>query len=339
MPRWPVPRMSSWTVSWSRRSVSWVLSLSVVACGGDDGAADPSTTGTDPGTSTGTDPSASSSYGESSDGGSSDGTSSADSTTADDSSTGDAPVTIEPGAVCPLTERIGLVEIWSAGGVGSVRGTIYDKPDPWIGPAELENGSCAFHHFVPTSCGTCEGDEVCSVDGECVAPRLAYTDATLDVTAAGDTVSLTADPITGALFGDVDGAAELVLRLRYGDVDLELPPLAYAPAVDGLVVAGEGDSMMPESVDASWTPRDDGSRVRTVIPINHHAAGPTFTACDVPTSTGNLHADAGMLVPLATITGLEFQGLDVSQTAAAHLDAGCIEFRVGQQLPEGVTWP
>lgn len=321
-------------MSWSRRSLSWVFSLSLVACSGDDGAADPSTTGTDPDTSAGTDPSATSSGG-----GSTDGSSSGEPTTAGESSTGDAPITIEPGAVCALGERIGLVEIWSGGGVGSVSGTIYDKADPWIGPAELENASCAFHRFSTTSCGTCEGDEVCSFDGECVAPRLAHTDAVLDVTAAGETVSITADPITGMLYGDVDGDADLVLRLRYGDVDVELPAVAYAPAPEGLVVVGEGDAMAPESVDASWTPRDDGSRVRTVIPINHHAAGPTFTACDVPTNAGNLHADAGMLVPLATITGLEFQGLDVSHTAAVHLDAGCIEFRIGHQLPGDVTWP
>jgi hypothetical protein len=321
----------------SRRASSWVLSscLSsswVVACSGDDGAADPSTTGSDPDTSAGTNPTAETSAGDS-------GTSTDATTTAADSSTGDPVVMIEPGAVCPLDGRIGLVEIWSADGVGSVRGTIYDRPDPWIGPAELQNASCAFHRFSTTSCGPCDGDDVCSFEGECVAPRLAHTDAVLDVTIDGDTVSLAADPITGALFGDVDGEADVVLRLRFGDVDLELPALAYAPAPEGLTVVGEGDATTPVSVDASWTPRDDGSRVRTVIPINHHAGGPTFTACDVPTNTGNLHADAGMLVPLATITGLEFQGLDVSQTAAAHIDAGCVEFRIGRQVHDGVTWP
>jgi hypothetical protein len=241
--------------------------------------------------------------------------------------------------VCPLTERIGEVTVWLGGGQASLYGVVWDRPDPWIGPAELETSTCAFHRFATDSCGACEPDEVCGFEGACVAQRVAFTDAEIDVTANGTTETIVADGITGQLYGEVgDGDADVALTLRFGGEEIVVPALPFATPIDDLAITGEGDSCTPLGLDATWTPRDDGSRVRTVIPINHHAAGPTFTVCDVPATEGAFAADAEMLQPLAVITCLEFQGIDIAQTAAATTPLGCIDFRVGVQPFVELQW-
>ncbi len=65
----------------------------------------------------------------------------------------------------------------------------------------------------------------------------------------------------------------------------------------------------------------------THIPINHHAGGPTFTECWVEASVHTLQVPGAMLVPLAVETGLEFQGVEHVQVAAAETPAGCVELR------------
>ncbi len=252
--------------------------------------------------------------------------------TTDSSETGIGPGTIVLDEVCPLLERVGEVTVWIVD-QPFVVGVVYDRPDPWIGPAELENADCEFHRFTPDACNGCAPGEVCSFAGECVPQRQAFTAAELDVTADGTTQTITANEVTGQLFGDLgSGTADVTLTLRFGDEQIEVPALPFAAPLSGLMMELEGDSSAPMSLDVTWSPRDDGSRVRTVVPINHHAAGPTFTYCDVPASQPGFHADEGMLVPLAVITGLEFQGIDVARTAAAYTSSGCIEFRVGVEM-------
>jgi hypothetical protein len=88
----------------------------------------------------------------------------------------------------------------------------------------------------------------------------------------------------------------------------------------------DGTYELPESIDLSWSGPDDGFAY-TLIPINHHAGGPTFTECRLPASAHALHVDGEMLQPLAVGTGLEFQGLEHVRTAAAHTPLGCVELR------------
>lgn len=307
--------------------------LGIAACGDDTGAGS-STTG-----------SSSSSGGATTDSTSApmttSGTTAVGSTSGDESSggvdsTGDSsgdsggPPPIEIGGACGMTERIGTVTLWSSGATIAVYGRVFDRPDPYIGPPERTTDTCVFHRFPSAACDACDPDQVCSFDGTCVAAPIAFVDASLDVTIAGDATTFDADPITGEFYGELTATDEpAVLRLRFGDHDLELPAMTTAAAVDALSVVGTGDASAPTSLTAAWTPREDDTRVRTVIAINHHAAAPTFTICDAPASTGSFTADAEMLQPLAVVTGLEFQGVDVATTAALHTELGCIDVRMG----------
>lgn len=338
--------MSTWFVRGVATNLS--VALLVAACGGDDASDTPDESSSQAETSaslSNTDPSAgdpttspSDDTSASDDTSTTDDTSPSEDTSAGDDTTGEPPP-VEVGAVCALDERIGLVQIWTDGNTAMVYGTVYDGPDPWIGPAELSNEACAFHRFSTSSCGVCDPGQVCAFSGQCVDQRLALTDATIDIVSGGETTSIIADPITGDLYGALLATGDdATVRLRYAGLDVELPALEFAADLEGAAIGAEGDAMTPDFLHAIWTPRDDGSRVRTVIPINHHAGGPTFTVCDVPTASGTFHADGEMLLPLAVQTGLEFQGLDVSQTAAVHTDAGCIEVRVGRQLYVDIEW-
>lgn len=319
----------------------WLASSGVLACSDDGGAVDSTTldgSSTDsPTTGSSSD---ATSLGTSSTSSADGSSSSAAETTASESSSGtetDGPPEVELGAVCPIDERVGEVAIWLAGGEASLAGRLWDAPDPWIGPAELTTDTCAFHHFATDTCGQCEDDEVCSFAGECVPVRRADTDAELDVTANGATMTIEADDITGDLYGIVgDGDADISLTLRFGGETIEVPAIAFAHEIPDLALVAQGDSCTPLGLDATWTPSTDGARVRTVIPINHHAGGPTFTVCDAP--GGSFHADAEMLQPLAVITCLEYQGVDVANTAALHTPLGCVDVRLGVQPVVDLQW-
>lgn len=260
-------------------------------------------------------------------------TSSADATegpSETDSETGGEAPSIALGEVCPIGERIGEITVRDSGGpLADLVGTIYDAPDPWIGAPELANDTCAFHAFSPDTCGTCPAPQVCAFDGVCVDPRLAYTDARLRIDDGSMSVDLVADPITGQMYGAVTAGADLTITIEFADLVIELPALSLAAPLPDLTRTLGGDDFNPESLDVTWTPRDDATRVSTVININHHAAGPTFTNCDVAASTGAFHADGEMLMPLAVITGLEYQGTMVSTTAAVDTAHGCIDVRLG----------
>lgn len=249
------------------------------------------------------------------------------------------PSAITLGAACDPTTRVGEVGIWTSGFDPELGGTVYDAPDPWIGPAELATETCAFHRFSTTSCGDCDDDETCSFAGICVPQRHARTDLELDVEVDGALQTFTADPITGMVYGPVGTIdASFTLTLRYAGQAIALPALTLARMPPDLRVVGEGDSMAPGAIDASWTPIAEGSRVRTVIPINHHAAGPTFTSCDAPGPLGSFHADAAMIQPLAVVTGVEFQGVDAANTAAVETPEGCLEIRLGERQYTSVEW-
>jgi hypothetical protein len=262
----------------------------------------------------------------------------ADDADTDTADTGTPPApTVTLGEACPLAERIGEVALRGQGGSAYVQGRIYDKPDPWIGAPAASTATCDFHQFSTTSCGTCDPGEVCGFDGACV-PERRVVPATLTVMRDDATLTFDADATTGDLYGAAGPEdAAYTLTLTVGAQTAELPATDLRLGLGGLTVLGEGDSMAPTALTATWTPTG-GGRVRTVIPINHHAAGPTFTRCDVSGETGTFAADAGMLAPLAVVTGLEFQAVEVDNTAAVRFVDGCVDVRLGVLLYTSVEW-
>ncbi len=220
-----------------------------------------------------------------------------------------------------------------------VRMELFDKPNPHIGPAELTTPTCAYHQFDPGSCGACEPGETCSsVEGMCVPERRTIKDGTLVVTAAGASQMLMTDSTLGGLYGDLTvGSATdaFEMALTFGDSEVTLAPMNYQGLnLDALTMTTETMEFdAPGAVDVTWVPAAEG-HVLSLIPINHHAAGPTFTFCAAQASSGAFHAEAEMIDPLAVITGLEFQGVEYVNVAAAELPQGCVEFQFGhQQFP------
>ncbi|MFO0549677.1 MAG: hypothetical protein U0271_14895 [Polyangiaceae bacterium] len=216
---------------------------------------------------------------------------------------------------------------------------LYDKPDPWIGPPELETATCAFHRFNTSSCATqCSPGDVCSFDGDCVPERRTVKDATLTIDVNGAEQTLQADETLGGINGNVTvGSAQssFGMSLTWGALEVVLEPMPYmADTLQNLTLTTESDQFdQPGAVDVTWDPAAAG-HVMSTIPINHHAAGPTFTHCVAAASLGAFHADAEMINPLSVITGLEFQGVQYVSVAAAETPAGCVEFRFGgQQFP------
>ncbi len=257
----------------------------------------------------------------------------------DDTDTGEPAVEVVLGERCPLLERVGEVAILGGGADAYLSARIFDRPDPWYGPPELQTSSCAFHRFSTTSCGTCDAGDVCGFEGECVPERRVYTDATLDVTVDGATQTFTADATTGEMYGTVGLPSDrYALTLTFAGQEVVVPELGLAQGLSDVAVTADGDSMAPGDLVGTWTPPSDGGRVGTLIAINHHAAGPTFTRCDVAADVGRFEADAAMLTPLAVVTGIEFQGLEHAQTAAAYTPLGCVDVRLGMQHYVGIDW-
>jgi hypothetical protein len=145
-----------------------------------------------------------------------------------------------------------------------------------------------------------------------------------------------AHPQLGGIYSELDigeASSSYAMTLSWGELEIELAAMPVASGMlEDAMVTTEGDYSAPGALDATWAPAQTGAHVRSRIPINHHAAGPTFTECVAPESAGGFHADADMIDPLAVVTGLEFQGLEHVFVAAANTPAGCVEFRFGAQL-------
>lgn len=245
------------------------------------------------------------------------------------------PVKAVMGQLCPVESTIGVVEL-SGFPTPYVQVALYHGSDPWISEPELSTPTCDFHHYEPGDCDACQADEVCSVESACVPEQRTIKQATLQVSTGANEREYTADPTLGGIYSMIDiGDADssYAMTLSWGDVEVQLAAMPVASAeLMNAVVDIEGESSAPGALDATWTPSQQGAFVRTRIPINHHAAGPTFTTCAAPESAGSFHADAAMINPLAVITGLEFQGLRREFVAAANTPQGCVEFRFGEQL-------
>lgn len=235
-----------------------------------------------------------------------------------------------PGTYCQLRERIGLVQLATYEEVTTglnLSARIYDRPDPWYGAPERTSSACNFHRFAPSGpCPQCAVDEVCGLDGACVKEPRTHKEAELELRAGNDTQTFVAEPNTGQIYGRVTLGGRFSAVLRLGTHTITLEPMPLPTGLTNLVGTLDGTHALPDAVDLSWNGPDDGW-VYTLIPINHHAGGPTFTECRLPASAHALHVDGQMLRPLAVSTGLEFQGLEHVRTAAAHTPLGCVELR------------
>lgn len=242
------------------------------------------------------------------------------------------PIVAVAGQRCDLSERVGLVQLESTGGEPAshwISAVLEDAPSPWYGEPALSDASCAFHRFVPEgACPPCDADELCAIDGTCVHAPARLLDAALTVTSDGSDETFVADPVTGDLWGSVTlGGPTFALAIRFGEHTITVPAAAIPTTLDALDGMLEGSYEAPTRLDLTWAPAPAGTHVFTHIPINHHAAGPTFTECTTPATTGSLSVAEAMLAPLAIITGLEFQGLEHVRFFAAETPLGCVEVR------------
>jgi hypothetical protein len=255
----------------------------------------------------------------------------------------DADADIALGSLCPLTERIGTVSISiESGSAPYLGGYIWDKPDPWISPPVQTTESCAFYAFDPGECGTCPTGMVCGVEGECVPERRTLKDARVTVRSGGTEQVFEAEDVTGLLFGEVELAEgePFEMEIEFAGGQGSTGPLLFPSGdLDVVVTAENADSMQPGALQADWTPPADGGLVGTLVPINHHAAGPTFTTCLAPAELGTFRAEASMIDPLAVVTGLEFQGVDHVRGVAVQTEAGCVELQAHVHLYTSVTYP
>lgn len=234
-----------------------------------------------------------------------------------------------PGAHCEVQSRIATVTVQAQGtGQWSAFATLLDSMDPRTGPPALADAQCAFFEYAPGDTCVCDEEEVCTYDNRCERRATPVTPSTLTLAGNGDGEETLTDDGSGTLYGTVSLDGETV-ALELNGCALRVTPAATAPpdALTGLSGTLEGGYEAPEAVDITWDAVEPGSQVHTRVPINHHVGGPTFTECVVDASSGSLHIDGAMLVPLAVVTGLEFQGISHVRFAAAETPYGCVEFR------------
>jgi len=237
-----------------------------------------------------------------------------------------------PGERCTLAERVGLVEIEEISTEPPTFyafGAVEDRPNPWLGAPERSTDACDFHRFDPTSaCPPCASDELCGTDGACDKAPVRHLDAALVLHNDAGEMRIEADPVTGDIWGQVNVAGRaFAVDLSFAGHRVTLATTESPGTLDSASGTLDGGYEAPERLELAWSTTATGSHVYTRIPINHHAAGPTFTECTVPASVGAMSIDEDMLAPLAIITGLEFQGIEHVRFAAAHTPLGCVELR------------
>lgn len=248
-----------------------------------------------------------------------------------------------PGDRCTWSNRIGSVQIWFDDfQQPSISGVITDKLHPWYGPPALETSTCAHYAYSDQCGGPCVAGELCGYDGVCTQGPLNLGDTTVsistlpipgDTTVVGETIVMP-EGFDGGSWGEFDLPGDAFsARVVAPGYDIRVAPMKIPEAPPGISGTLSGPYEAPTAVDVTWSwsgPGDYGS-VYTNVPINHHAAGPTFTECAVDIASQLLHIDGDMLVPLSVITGLEFQGVEYVRFAAAQTPAGCVEFRFSQR--------
>ena len=237
-----------------------------------------------------------------------------------------SPVEAVPGARCEIAERVGIVLVTEGRGV---RADLFDRTDPWVTDPAESDSACELHDFIVQQCDGCSDDQICGADARCTAIPRRDTGARLVVRSGGDQQVFDADPATGELGGDITLAGEAVsIEVEaFGQKVTLAEETAVPDLLTGFSATLRGAYDAPEGIDASWDPAPAGSHLFTRVPVNHHAAGPTFTECAADAADGALTISQPMLEPLAVATGLEFQGFDHIRFAAAETARGCVELR------------
>ncbi len=243
------------------------------------------------------------------------------------------PVSVEavPGEKCTVDNMIGTVTLarWGDGqpGLPQLSANINEKTDPWTPEAEFGNQACTFYKEKSRPfCTDCGYDSACIAEETCVPLPVPAQDIVV-VVSAGEQ-SQTFEPNQGYTWGDLNFAADSYsMDIRWAQYTVLVPSMAIPTAVENLVTQLSGNYDDPGPIDITWTPRDDGGYVHTRVPINHHAGGPTFTDCAAHSSEGGFTIPKDMLAPLAVSTGLEFQGVEQVNYAAALLPHGCLLIR------------
>ena len=245
------------------------------------------------------------------------------------------PALAVPGARCAAEERIGIIQI-TPGKI--VRADLFDRIDPWLADPARTDASCALHSFTVEQCDDCADDEICDREGACAPIPRRDPAGRLVLRAGGDQQVFEAEPATGELGGEITlpGDRFAVEVEAFGQqVTLE-EETSVPELLTGFSASLLGDYSAPEGIEASWDPAPEGSHLFTRIPVNHHAAGPTFTECAGDASAGSLSISGPVLEPLAVITGLEFQGFDHVRFAAAETSRGCVELRFTNRQSVGL---
>lgn len=251
-----------------------------------------------------------------------------------DTGAGDGSYVAVPGQRCDHRTRVALLEISGSGNLPPNFSMSWDdRPAPWLTAPESRDGSCFFHRYPVTPACTCNPNQVCDANDQCVDPPQPLPG--LRLTVRGNTTeTFTGD---GAFYGNFSShAATYELQIQGPGVTVTLAATGLPPELTNLEDSLIGTLDQPDGLHLSWDAVAGDSRLYTLVPINHHVGTPTFTECDAPASSGQLHIDGAMLRPLAVITGLEFQGVQHVNFAAAELPGGCFEIRFTRGYPPGL---
>lgn len=252
--------------------------------------------------------------------------------------TGPTVVAAVPGARCAPATRIGRVMVYGSDFATTLDAAVEvnDRAPTWLLGPKLTDASCSFFEQLPPAfCGTCPDGTICTPDGSCQTLPVPVPDVVLTLrTADASQVFATTGALGGAWGAVTLPGRAFAVEVSWGDLTVTLGPTAVPDVLEGATQTLAGSYDEPTALDLTWTPPQDGATVFTHIPINHHAAGATYTECAVEAAVGALHVDGAMLVPLAVETGLEFQGIEHVRFAAAETPAGCVDvlFQVHQYV-------
>lgn len=247
-----------------------------------------------------------------------------------DASTGDSGVPTATAAAqldrrCDPLRRIGLIAVTDdSGAQRGLSASLNDRPAPWMGPPSATSADCKFYEVARGPCNC--APQACDYLGQCAPfPEPIPGFVIRVISAAGEE----------SVMAGADGVADVLLRgpktplslvLSGPGLQVDVPFMDIPAELSNLSGMLDGTYDAPRAVDVRWDPVA-GAQVYTRIPINHHVGSATNTECVVPATAGQFHVDSAMLVPLAVVTGLEFQGVEHVRFAAAELPAGCVEIR------------